>query len=68
MPTYDFVCDKCEETFEVSVSIKDYDRYKKQNCPKCNKSDNVRRNYTPPIVTGKHSCQFPHGIGYRRGQ
>ena len=50
MPTYDFICDECEETFEVSISIKEYDKYKKQTCPKCNKSDNVRRNYTPPGI------------------
>ena len=50
MPTYDFICEKCEETFEVKVSIKDYDRYRKQNCPKCKTPDNVRRNFTPPAI------------------
>tara|TARA_Y100001938_G_C7938042_1_gene352814 strand:- start:479 stop:703 length:225 start_codon:yes stop_codon:yes gene_type:complete len=50
MPTYDFICEKCGETFEVKVSIKDYNRYKKQNCPKCNTPDNVRRNFTPPVI------------------
>jgi len=50
MPTYDFICEKCEETFEIKVSIKDYDRYRKQNCPKCKSPDNVRRNFTPPAI------------------
>ena len=50
MPTYDFICEKCGETFEVKVYIKDYNRYKKQNCPKCNTPDNVRRNFTPPAI------------------
>ena len=50
MPTYDFICEKCEETFEIKVSIKDYDRYRKQSCPKCKSPDNVRRNFTPPAI------------------
>ena len=47
MPTYDFICEDCDNTFEVSIAIKDYDRFKKQSCPKCKNTESVRRHYTP---------------------
>tara|TARA_B100001989_G_C24333081_1_gene361058 strand:- start:383 stop:607 length:225 start_codon:yes stop_codon:yes gene_type:complete len=50
MPTYDFICEKCGNAFEIKVSIDQYDRDKKQNCPKCGISDNVRRSFTPPAI------------------
>lgn len=51
MPTYDFVCDECEYRFEISISIKDYDRCDKQKCPKCNKNTHTRRSFSPVGVT-----------------
>ena len=50
MATYEFVCDGCGEVFEIQTSIRDYDRYKKQSCPKCKSSKDVRRYYTPPAI------------------
>jgi len=47
MPTYDFICESCNNIFEVSFSIKEYEKNKEQNCPKCNNKENVRRYYTP---------------------
>jgi len=47
MPTYDFICEDCDNIFEVSIAIEDYDKYKKQTCTKCNNTESVRRHYTP---------------------
>ena len=49
MPTYDFICEECNFEFEISCSIKDYDKYKVQKCEKC-KSIKIRRNYKPPGI------------------
>ena len=33
---YDYKCDKCNKTFELEISIKEYDEVKdKQTCPEC---------------------------------
>lgn len=34
MPTYDYLCKKCNESFSVILSIKDHEE-KKARCPKC---------------------------------
>lgn len=41
MPTYDFLCDKCEKEFTVRLSLADHEK-KKYKCPKCN-SKNVKQ-------------------------
>ncbi|MEW6264234.1 MAG: zinc ribbon domain-containing protein [Thermodesulfobacteriota bacterium] len=35
MPTYEFICQKCEKPFTLTVSISEYEK-KKFKCPKCN--------------------------------
>ena len=37
MPTYEFLCQKCNKVFEVSCSIAEYERKKKKGikCAKC---------------------------------
>ena len=34
MPTYEFVCEKCNKRFTLTMAIADYER-KKMKCPKC---------------------------------
>ena len=34
MPTYEFMCQKCEKQFSVNISISDYEK-KKYKCPEC---------------------------------
>jgi putative FmdB family regulatory protein len=34
MPTYEFQCEKCNKTFDVTMSVSEYDE-KKVTCPKC---------------------------------
>ena len=50
MRPYDFICESCDEIFEIQTSIRDYDKYNKQICPKCKSTKNVRRHYTAPGI------------------
>ena len=67
MPTYSYVCNKCNENFEVKMSMQEKET-KKVSCPKC-KTNDIRRNYgaisigttnsggsTPSCPTG--TCPF----------
>ena len=38
MPTYDYFCKKCNESFSLIQSIKDHEE-KKVECPKCKGKD-----------------------------
>lgn len=44
MPTYDFICNKCEKRFEVFMTFSEYGK-KAVHCTHC-KSGNVRRRMT----------------------
>lgn len=46
MPTYDFSCPTCQETFETFSTIKDYNG--KATCPTCNK-ETEERVFTNPL-------------------
>lgn len=41
MPTYEFICEKCNKTFTLTMSLSDYTE-KKTKCPECGK-DKVRQ-------------------------
>lgn len=54
MPAYDFICQDCEHTFELVMSMSAY--CLPSCCPKCNKQS-VARVYTEPttnIIRGDH--------------
>jgi putative FmdB family regulatory protein len=54
MPTYDFVCEKCNKTFTLFMSISDYEK-KKYACPIC-KSKKVKQQVSSfQTVTSKKS-------------
>ncbi len=44
MPTYEFMCQKCEKPFTLVMSISDYEK-KKVQCPKC-ESKRVKQQIT----------------------
>jgi len=44
MPTYDFVCEKCNKSFSLMLSIREYEK-NNFRCPKC-KSIKVRQQIT----------------------
>jgi len=53
MPVYDYVCNDCQKTFELVLSLKEHDTEIK--CPKCG-SKNVEQEVTAfYTVTGKKS-------------
>tara|TARA_Y100001938_G_C8055254_1_gene414066 strand:- start:479 stop:700 length:222 start_codon:yes stop_codon:yes gene_type:complete len=54
MPAYDFKCEKCNYEFELQCTISEYDKIKKQSCPKCKNKQIVR------IIS-------PIGISFGRG-
>lgn len=34
MPTYEFICEKCNKTFTLTMRVSEYEK-KKTQCPKC---------------------------------
>jgi putative FmdB family regulatory protein len=62
MPSYDYVCDKCEHTWEhTQPSCKVEDNA--QACPKC-KGKKLTRQFPAPAVHNYYSPMHPR---YRRG-
>jgi putative FmdB family regulatory protein len=54
MPTYSFICDSCEQDFEIFFYIKDYND--KPKCLHC-KSKNTARNYIKDVATQNTSVK-----------
>lgn len=50
MPTYTFLCERCNVDFEVCMSISTYNP--SQDCPTCKKSDKTCRDYRSDNVSG----------------
>jgi putative FmdB family regulatory protein len=54
MPTYEFICEKCNKRFSLMISIFDYEK-KKYQCPKC-KSKRVKQQISSfQTITSKKS-------------
>ncbi len=54
MPTYEFMCNKCNKPFTLLLSIAEYEK-KKIRCPKC-KSTRVKQQITSfQTITSKKS-------------
>ena len=56
MPTYDFICNKCEERFEVFLTFSEYGK-KTVHCIHCN-SENVRRRITKVRIAKSESSRI----------
>ncbi len=41
MPRYDYFCQKCQKTFEVSMTFQEKDKGIKPQCPFCNSDKNI---------------------------
>lgn len=54
MPTYEFVCDKCGQSFAVILSLADYEK-KKYKCPECGSKKITQQITTFQAVTSKKS-------------
>lgn len=54
MPTYDFMCKKCNKPFTLVMTVAEHDK-KKVRCPKC-KSTSVRQQISSfQTITSKKS-------------
>ena len=66
MPIYEYRCKKCQNTFEMLVSVRDSDK-KIINCPKCNKklAHKIPSRFSPSI---KGEDQRPVEENYKEVQ
>ncbi len=57
MPTYEFLCRKCNKPFERIYSLEEYDRQtkKKIKCPNCGSRSVVRQISAIEVRTSKKS-------------
>jgi putative FmdB family regulatory protein len=57
MPTYEFLCRKCEKLFERTLSLAEYEREMKKGpkCPNCGSTNVVRQISTVEVKTTKKS-------------
>lgn len=54
MPTYEFDCEKCGNTFTLILTIREYEKEKERfRCPKC-KSKRVMQTLSPFIAKTSH--------------
>lgn len=42
MPTYEYLCSKCQESYEVLASISEYTKGLKPVCPRCGSRHAIR--------------------------
>jgi putative FmdB family regulatory protein len=45
MPVYGFICDKCNHSFDVYLTMDERDGPLKKKCPGCSKKKGIRRQY-----------------------
>lgn len=57
MPTYEFLCKKCNKAFNVSFPVREYERKKKSGikCAKCGSSSVVQQISAFQVNTAKKS-------------
>lgn len=57
MPTYEFLCEKCNKVFEEIWSLSEYDKRSKEKhkCPKCGSTRVVKMISAVQVKTSKKS-------------
>lgn len=75
MPSYDYVCQDCEEPFEIHASISEYSKGMKPRCPNCGSRKAIRTFTSFNILAGSKAeagaragaacCPSP-GLGCRK--
>jgi putative FmdB family regulatory protein len=53
MPTYEYICRKCNKRFDVMLTLSDHAKRPKQPCPKCKSRDVEQRISAFQAVTSK---------------
>jgi putative FmdB family regulatory protein len=54
MPTYEFYCEKCKKSFDLILSISEYEKGK-YSCPKCKAKELKQQISSFQTVTSKKS-------------
>ena len=54
MPTYEFICEKCNKPFTITITISEYEK-KKFRCPKCKGSKMKQQITSFQAITSKKS-------------
>jgi putative FmdB family regulatory protein len=69
MPSYDFQCKKCDNTYEVFLSLKECDNTKGIKCPSCKSKSKVRLFGVPNIkfANPRESSRWDN-FSYRAGK
>ena len=62
VPTYDYVCQDCGETFEIRASISEYSKGVKPRCTRCGSERAVRAFGSVTVLTASRG-----GGGKRKG-
>jgi len=63
MPTYQYVCHKCEHKFEEFYMMKDRKKPTKSPCPSCGEKGSVEQTAWGNINVGVDSRMDPLGVG-----
>jgi len=50
MPTYDYICNECNITFDKILKISDRELPTKEPCPNCSQSDTIELCITAPSL------------------
>lgn len=61
MPTYDYVCQDCGQTFEVRSSITEYSKGLKPKCPRCKSKRAIRAFTRVQMFTSRGGGSNPFG-------
>ncbi len=54
MPVYEFICEECDHTFTLVMSLAEYEK-KNYSCPKCKTTKIKRQISTFQTITSKKS-------------
>jgi putative FmdB family regulatory protein len=53
MPTYDYVCQDCNEPFELRASISEYSKGLQPRCPRCGSEKSIRTFTSINVLTAR---------------
>ncbi|MBE7557758.1 zinc ribbon domain-containing protein [bacterium] len=63
MPTYEYVCGRCQRPFEVQASLGEYSKGLKPTCPHCGASKALRTFTAVNVLVGQRAGGGPPRSG-----
>lgn len=61
MPTYDYVCQDCNRSFAIQVSIAEYAQGLRPTCPHCGSTRSVRTFAPIQVVSSRKGMRLRRG-------